>query len=308
MPLAVPPPAWLATGVELRVPITATAAGSADLVQVTPGPETVVARVAVTAGAPATLATVPPADGSYRYRLVLPGEAARTLPALRVRPVTLAAVGDVSPGSALDAVRAHGAAWHWSKVGAWLRSRDVVVANLETAVGTGGTPWPAKNYHFLSPPATIRAMAKSGGVDVVTVANNHAVDYGRATFVSGLRTIRAAGVLTAGGGSTLKGALKPAIIERGGLRIAGARVRRLSTVRLLGDGDPPGPRPGHRGVHHRRRQGRARPGRRRGRLRPLGAPSCGRSRARSRRRSPGRRSRPAPTSCWVRTRTCSSRS
>jgi poly-gamma-glutamate capsule biosynthesis protein CapA/YwtB (metallophosphatase superfamily) len=219
VPLALPPPTWLATGVELRVGITATTAGAAHLVRVSPGPETVVAHADLTAGGAATLATVPPADGSYRYRLVLPGEAARTLP-LRVRPVRLAAIGDVSPGSALDAVRTHGAAWHWSKVGAWLRGRDVVVANLETAVGTGGTPWPAKNFHFLSSPATIRAMARSGGVDVVTVANNHAIDYGRATFVSGLRTIRRTGMLTAGGGSTLRGALKPAIVERGGLKIA----------------------------------------------------------------------------------------
>jgi poly-gamma-glutamate synthesis protein (capsule biosynthesis protein) len=219
VPLAVTPPVWLATGVELRVPITATVAGPADLVRVSPGPETVVAHADLAAGGETTLAAVPPADGSYRYRLVLPGEAPRTLP-LRVRPVRLAAVGDVSPGSALDAVRAHGPAWHWSKVGAWLRGRDVVIANLETAVGTGGTPWPAKNFHFLSSPATIRAMAKSGGVDVVTVANNHAIDYGRPTFVSGLRTIRRTGMLTAGGGSTLAGALKPAIVERGGLKIA----------------------------------------------------------------------------------------
>jgi poly-gamma-glutamate capsule biosynthesis protein CapA/YwtB (metallophosphatase superfamily) len=219
VPLAVPPPVWLATGVELRIPITATAAGTAEVVRVVPAPETVVAQAVVAAGAAATLATRPPADGSYRYRLVLPGEAPRTL-SLRVRPVRLAAVGDVSPGSALDAVRTHGAAWHWSKVGAWLRGRDVVVANLETAVGTGGTPWPAKNFHFLSPPATIRAMAGSGGLDVVTVANNHGIDYGRATFVSGLGTIRSSGLLTIGGGATLQAALKPAIVVRGGLRIA----------------------------------------------------------------------------------------
>jgi poly-gamma-glutamate synthesis protein (capsule biosynthesis protein) len=95
-----------------------------------------------------------------------------------------------------------------------------VIANLETAVGTGGTPWPRKNYHFRSPPATIRAMARAGGVDVVTVANNHAVDYGRRLLVSGLRTIRAAGVQPVGGGSDLTEALQPAIVERGGLRIA----------------------------------------------------------------------------------------
>ena len=72
VPLAVTPPVWLATGVELRVPITATTAGGADLVRVSPGPETVVAHADLAAGAAATLATVPPADGSYRYRLRLP--------------------------------------------------------------------------------------------------------------------------------------------------------------------------------------------------------------------------------------------
>ena len=95
MPLAVTPPVWLATGVELRVPITATATGGADLVRISPGPETVVAHADLAAGAAATLATMPPQDGSYRYRLVLPGEAPRTLP-LRVRPARLAAIGDVS--------------------------------------------------------------------------------------------------------------------------------------------------------------------------------------------------------------------
>jgi poly-gamma-glutamate synthesis protein (capsule biosynthesis protein) len=219
VPVAAPPPTWLATGVELRIPFSATAAGTAELVRVAPGPEAVVAHADVAAGAAGALTTTPPRTGRYRYRLVLPGETARAV-VLRVRPVSLAAVGDVSPGSAIADVRAHGPSWHWAKVGPWLRARDLVVANLETAVGTGGRPWPGKNYHFLSPPATIRAMARSGGVDVVTVANNHGVDYGRRTFASGLRTIHRAGVLPVGGGTNLTAALAPAVVERGGLKIA----------------------------------------------------------------------------------------
>ena len=219
MPVASPPPAWLASGVELRIPFVATTAGTAELVRVAPGPAAVVARADVAAGASSSLDTTPAVDGRYRYRLVLPGEAARAV-AVRVRPVSLAAVGDVSPGSAIADVRAHGPSWHWARVGAWLRARDIVVANLETAVGTGGKPWPAKPFHFLSPPATIRAMARAGGVDVVTVANNHGVDFGRQTFASGLRTIRRAGVLPTGGGTNLTGARAPAIVVRGGLRIA----------------------------------------------------------------------------------------
>src|SRR5262249_44891518 len=54
----------------------------------------------------------------------------------------------------------------------------------------------------------------------VTVANNHGVDFGRRTFASGLRTIRRAGVLPVGGGTDLPGALAPAIVVRGGLRVA----------------------------------------------------------------------------------------
>ena len=57
-------------------------------------------------------------------------------------------------------------------------------------------------FHFLSPPATIRAMARAGGVDVVTVADNHGVDFGRPTFASGLRTIRRAGMLPPAEGRT----------------------------------------------------------------------------------------------------------
>lgn len=219
MPVSAPPPAWVASGVELRLPFVAAAAGTAELVRVGPAPATVVARAAVAPGAPGTLATTPAHDGRYRYRLVLPGETPRVV-AVRVRPVTLAAVGDVSPGSAIADVRAHGPSWHWARVGAWLRGRDVAVANLETAVGTGGTPWPGKPFHFLSPPATIRAMARAGGLDVVTVANNHGVDFGRQTFASGLRTIRRTGIRPVGGGTDLTGALAPAVIVRGGLRIA----------------------------------------------------------------------------------------
>ena len=159
MSLAVPPPVWLATGVELRVPITATVAGAADLVRVAPGPETVVAHADSPRARPRRSPPCRRTTGSYRYRLVLPGEGRERYRFACGQLVRLAAIGDVSPGSALDAVPAHGAAWHWSRVGAWLRGRDVVVANLETAVGTGGKPWPAKNYHFLSPLATIRAMA-----------------------------------------------------------------------------------------------------------------------------------------------------
>jgi poly-gamma-glutamate synthesis protein (capsule biosynthesis protein) len=137
-----------------------------------------------------------------------------------VRPVSLVAVGDVSPGSAIEAVRVHGPRWHWQRVGAYLRAQDIAVGNLETAVGTGGSPWPGKTFHFLAPPRTIAAAARDGGMDAVSLANNHALDFGRRTFVSGLATIRRAGIAAFGGGRDVGAALRPAVLVRGGVRVA----------------------------------------------------------------------------------------
>ena len=51
------------------------------------------------------------------------------------------------------------------------------MVNLETAITDGGEPVAGKNYHFRSPAASFTAL-KAAGVDVVNMANNHALDYG----------------------------------------------------------------------------------------------------------------------------------
>ncbi|MEW6583859.1 MAG: CapA family protein, partial [Actinomycetota bacterium] len=178
----------------------------------------VLARARVTGGR-GRVSFRPAAPGLYRLRLRVADGRPRRL-TLRVRPVSLVAVGDVSPGSAIDAVRRHGPSWHWQAVGGWLRKQDIVVANLETAIGGAGAPWPGKGFNFLAPPSTVRAAARVGGVDVVSVANNHALDFGRETFLAGLRAARKAGITPFGGGARLDRALQPAVVERGGLRIA----------------------------------------------------------------------------------------
>jgi poly-gamma-glutamate capsule biosynthesis protein CapA/YwtB (metallophosphatase superfamily) len=63
-------------------------------------------------------------------------------------------------------------------------------------------------------------MARVGGIDVVSVANNHSLDYGPDAFLDTLRHARAAGIAPVGGGSTGAHARRPVLVERGGLRIA----------------------------------------------------------------------------------------
>lgn len=58
-----------------------------------------------------------------------------------------------------------------------LARADLGILNLETAIGRGGTPEPGKRFVFQAPPSAYDALA-AAGVDVVTMANNHALDFG----------------------------------------------------------------------------------------------------------------------------------
>ncbi len=58
-----------------------------------------------------------------------------------------------------------------------LSHADLAMVNLETAITDRGEPVAGKNYHFRSPAASFTAL-KAAGVDVVNMANNHALDYG----------------------------------------------------------------------------------------------------------------------------------
>jgi poly-gamma-glutamate capsule biosynthesis protein CapA/YwtB (metallophosphatase superfamily) len=149
-----------------------------------------------------------------------------------VRPLVLAAAGDVTLGAGvLSAIRARGPRYPWHSVAPVLRRADLAVANLEGAVSTRGKPWPGKRYTFRGPPYALRPMARYAGMDVVSVANNHSLDYGRAAFLDTLRHSRRFGLVPVGGGANLRRARRPRILLRGGLRVA---FLGFSDVRPLG--------------------------------------------------------------------------
>jgi poly-gamma-glutamate synthesis protein (capsule biosynthesis protein) len=96
---------------------------------------------------------------------------------------------------------------------------DLVIGNLECSLSRNGEPWPNKQLHFGATPLAATALAV-GGVDVVSVANNHSLDFGRVAFLETLARLDDAGVGHAGGGINAAAAHKPLILERNGLRIA----------------------------------------------------------------------------------------
>ncbi len=100
-----------------------------------------------------------------------------------------------------------------------LSQADLAMVNLETAVTDRGDPVAGKNYHFRSPAASFTAL-KAAGVDVVNMANNHALDYGPAGMQDTFSAIAAAKLPVTGIGHDAAEAYRPYRTTIKGQRIA----------------------------------------------------------------------------------------
>lgn len=100
------------------------------------------------------------------------------------------------------------------------RQADLFVVNLECAVSDRGAPWPDpfKQFWFRAPPAAVEVLTHLG-VDCVTLANNHAVDFGTEALLDTTRYLDAAGIAWVGAGRDEATARRPAVLHRAGLSI-----------------------------------------------------------------------------------------
>jgi poly-gamma-glutamate capsule biosynthesis protein CapA/YwtB (metallophosphatase superfamily) len=98
---------------------------------------------------------------------------------------------------------------------------DLFVLNLECCISDRGEPWPArgKPFFFRAPPAAAEALADLG-VDCVSLANNHALDFGEEALIDTLDHLAQAGIAVVGAGRDAAQARAPAILESEGFRMA----------------------------------------------------------------------------------------
>lgn len=140
------------------------------------------------------------------------------------RPITLAFAGDAhfefhltdlfeDPGAGLGPI---------NRV---LSDADVTVVNLETAITTRGTPEPkelevpSNRYHFRTAPAALDVLA-AAGVDAVSMANNHAADYGPLGMQDTLRAKAESPIAVLGVGRNRREAFAPYRVTVRGTEIA----------------------------------------------------------------------------------------
>lgn len=134
--------------------------------------------------------------------------------------VRLALGGDVMLGRGVgDAIQRHGPGYPLGQIAERLRAADLTIVNLECAMTTSTARWAGapKAFYFRAPPSAAQSLAQAG-VDLVSLANNHTLDFDVQGLRDTLHFLHAAGILHAGAGADLRMAVKPAIVERRGIR------------------------------------------------------------------------------------------
>jgi poly-gamma-glutamate capsule biosynthesis protein CapA/YwtB (metallophosphatase superfamily) len=95
---------------------------------------------------------------------------------------------------------------------------DLCLVNLECCIAECGTPAAGKTFHFRAPPNAVDALVDLG-VDCVTLANNHALDYGPDALLETVAHLDAAGIACVGAGPDLASARAPIVLAAAGFRL-----------------------------------------------------------------------------------------
>lgn len=139
-----------------------------------------------------------------------------TAPAEPPGTLTLAFAGDVHfTGRTAGRLTADPALGPMAKT---LSAADFAMVNLESAITTRGTE-EAKLYHFRTTPAALTALQHSG-IDAVTMANNHSVDYGPQGLADSIAAKRASPIPVVGIGADDTEAYRPYTTKINGVRLA----------------------------------------------------------------------------------------
>ena len=84
-----------------------------------------------------------------------------------------------------------------------LRGADLLMLNQEFPFGTTGDPMEEKQYTFRVDPGYVSVLTDLG-VDIVTLANNHMLDFGRGPLTETLAALDGAGIAHVGAGENLE--------------------------------------------------------------------------------------------------------
>jgi len=136
------------------------------------------------------------------------------------KPVTLLLVGDIMLDRGVEYMIEKNGDWRFPflKIVENLKGVDILFGNLESQISNKGKKV-GSIYSFRADPEAIQGLSFAG-FDILSVANNHAFDYGKEALEDTFFRLREAGINYVGGGFNSKEAYSPIIKEINGTKIA----------------------------------------------------------------------------------------
>ena len=133
--------------------------------------------------------------------------------------IILLAVGDIMLARKVERLMSeYGREYPFLEVESRLNQADLTFGNLECAVSTRGTPLPGKGIWLRANPEVMPQL-KECGFDVLSIANNHSLDYDAEAFLDTLKWLREFNIAPVGGGEDIIASRTPFITTVNDIRI-----------------------------------------------------------------------------------------
>ena len=153
--------------------------------------------------------------------LALPLVHAETGQGAYPQTIRITAVGDIMmDGSARAEMAKFGYDHAFDGTRDLLKQSHVVFGNLEGPLTRRGTAEKDKKFVFRSPPVKAARALRRAGFDVVSLANNHSLDYGATGLTDTIDALAAEGIRHVGAGKNSHDARAPAFVVVGDYTVA----------------------------------------------------------------------------------------
>lgn len=110
-----------------------------------------------------------------------------------------------------------------------MNNADIAIVNQEFPFSTRGVQAEDKQFTFRVNPSYVSVL-KDMGVDMVTIANNHILDFGDEALLDSMDTLEEAGILYAGAGKDKERAMELQVMEVHGMKIGLLAASRVIPV------------------------------------------------------------------------------
>ncbi|MBI3779086.1 MAG: CapA family protein [Gammaproteobacteria bacterium] len=162
-----------------------------------------------------------PADTSQAVPAPKPATPAPAETKAPVTEVRIAAVGDIMlGGTAGPEMQKYGYDYPFDRTQSILKQAQIVFGNLEGPLTDGGANETPKKYVFRSPPDKVAPALARAGFNIVSLANNHSLDYGPQGLEDTRVALEKAGIHGVGAGRNLAEARTAVYMKAGGSTVA----------------------------------------------------------------------------------------